>query len=320
MKNLVLAALPLFASSLLVSACAPSDETDELAGETSGDEALDGKADSAADGAYTYFELSADQRKCASPTCGGFFLTRLNRTSTVCHDHHAKTSCYTPVLDMSESGLSDAAFEKVVEAANQSIAPGVRAIVRGRFASTNTTTPVPSLGRFIVTEVWVSQTDAVSDGVFAKIKDNGVRCIAAPCSSTSEKGLNTSRSAVIADVDYSEANLPESVLDAAVQDLFTPSGLIIAGNRYTVHQDGRSAKGRTATAVFRRMTETNDAACVVTGCSGQVCADQDVITTCEFREEFACYATATCERQANSECGWTETAELAACLANPSAP
>ena len=58
-------------------------------------------------------------------------------------------------------------------------------------------------------------------------------------------------------------------------------------------------------------------ACIKTGCSGTVCAEQDVITTCEYKPEYACYKTATCERQADGKCGWTQTAELTACLANP---
>jgi len=57
------------------------------------------------------------------------------------------------------------------------------------------------------------------------------------------------------------------------------------------------------------------AQCRATGCSGQVCADRDVITTCEFRPEFVCYRTARCERQADGQCGWTMTPELQACLA-----
>lgn len=54
--------------------------------------------------------------------------------------------------------------------------------------------------------------------------------------------------------------------------------------------------------------------CIVTGCSGQVCAEEEVITTCEFRPEYACYKDAVCERQANGECGWTETEKLRRCL------
>ncbi len=54
--------------------------------------------------------------------------------------------------------------------------------------------------------------------------------------------------------------------------------------------------------------------CVVSGCSGQVCGEESVTTTCEYREEYACYKSAQCERQANGECGWTETSELRLCL------
>jgi hypothetical protein len=59
-------------------------------------------------------------------------------------------------------------------------------------------------------------------------------------------------------------------------------------------------------------------ACYIGGCSGQICSDQEgVASDCMYREEYACYKTATCERQKDGECGWTETAELSACLNSP---
>ena len=57
--------------------------------------------------------------------------------------------------------------------------------------------------------------------------------------------------------------------------------------------------------------------CIAGGCSGQLCVDasqQAPISTCEWRPEYACYRTATCERQANGNCGWTSTPELTQCL------
>jgi hypothetical protein len=57
--------------------------------------------------------------------------------------------------------------------------------------------------------------------------------------------------------------------------------------------------------------------CIRTGCSGQVCADHSVITTCEYRAEYACYKSATCTRQADGACGWTMTSELKSCLNSP---
>lgn len=57
--------------------------------------------------------------------------------------------------------------------------------------------------------------------------------------------------------------------------------------------------------------------CYVGGCSSQLCSDKpDAVSTCEYREEYACYKTATCKRQSSGECGWTKTAALSACLIN----
>ncbi|MGK3966686.1 hypothetical protein WMF38_21205 [Sorangium sp. So ce118] len=59
--------------------------------------------------------------------------------------------------------------------------------------------------------------------------------------------------------------------------------------------------------------------CMVTGCSGQVCADEEVLTTCEWREAYACYGKhGVCERDASGQCGWRDTPELDACLASGS--
>jgi hypothetical protein len=57
--------------------------------------------------------------------------------------------------------------------------------------------------------------------------------------------------------------------------------------------------------------------CKPSGCSGIVCSDQDIVTTCEFKPEYACYRDATCTRQEDGQCGWTPTPELDACLKNP---
>jgi len=74
-----------------------------------------------------------------------------------------------------------------------------------------------------------------------------------------------------------------------------------------------SAEAR-ADALRPHSITSDSAACQRTGCSGQVCADRSVITTCEWREEYSCYQTAACARQPDGQCGWTQTAELALCL------
>jgi hypothetical protein len=61
------------------------------------------------------------------------------------------------------------------------------------------------------------------------------------------------------------------------------------------------------------------AECTVTGCSGSICAKPgyDVVTTCEMKPEYQCYAGAECKVQASGECGWTMDDRLQRCLASP---
>lgn len=63
-----------------------------------------------------------------------------------------------------------------------------------------------------------------------------------------------------------------------------------------------------------KFSNQQTADCKVTGCSGQICSDKEVITTCDWQEAYACYRIAKCERQTDGECGWTQTEELTKCL------
>jgi hypothetical protein len=240
----------LIPAALAMSACVSTDSTitDELAGEIAADDLVDGKADAGAiDGSYTYYQIRADLRRCIRPGCGvGFFLERLNRTTTECGDGTVGAACYANDLDLRESGLTDDNYLDLVRFAEQGSFGelGARAIVRGRFDAST----------FIVTEAWLPVNDTPAEGVFTRVKDAGIRCAVAPCPSTQELGLNTSRSGLIVDVDFEPAALlDDATRDEIVGDMFTPAGVIIAGDRFTKTVNKREAKGRTATAVFRKI-------------------------------------------------------------------
>ena len=248
LRAMSLAALPLLALSF-GPVCA-SSETDELLAASADDASLDGKAD-AADGAYAYYAIRTDFRKCGSPLCGGFFLSRVNRTTTVCHTGSSAASCYTPVLDWSESGLDQDLQEKLVGQTRKF--GGKFTLVAGRFAKKNTTTTSPSLGRFIIAEAWLAEGEHAPEGVFAKVTQNGIRCIAAPCPSLTEKGLNTGNTANIADLDFGPSDLSERQVQGFVDQYIAPQGIIVAGDRYTFKIGGRSGKGRTVTNGFHKL-------------------------------------------------------------------
>lgn len=71
-------------------------------------------------------------------------------------------------------------------------------------------------------------------------------------------------------------------------------------------------------ACTRKACLPSPGACRRTGCSGQICSDQDVASTCEWRDEYACYKEAECTRQADGRCGFTPTPALKACLGKTS--
>lgn len=78
-----------------------------------------------------------------------------------------------------------------------------------------------------------------------------------------------------------------------------------------------SAPSPTPTSTLPQQPATG---CIIGGCSRELCTDASagaMMSSCIFRAEFACYKTATCERQSNGVCGWTPTPSLKSCLQNP---
>lgn len=58
----------------------------------------------------------------------------------------------------------------------------------------------------------------------------------------------------------------------------------------------------------------HDNDCFRTGCSGQICGSEHVVTTCEYRPEYACYADQYCGCQTNGKCGWDNDPALTECI------
>ena len=54
--------------------------------------------------------------------------------------------------------------------------------------------------------------------------------------------------------------------------------------------------------------------CVISGCSSEICSDEEMFSTCVLKAENTCYETAICEKQQSGECGWTQSNELSSCL------
>jgi hypothetical protein len=239
-----LLALTLFAFATAACTDAP---VDELAGESALDAAGDGgKADASTDGTYTYFAIHRDQRKCAAPACGGYFVNRAGRATTTCADHNTAAACYVYDLDLTQAGLSPAQQTQLQDAADHVIA-GTETLLRGRLVRGGN-----GLGHFVVTEGWIAASAPAVDGVFVKVRDSGARCIQAPCANKTERVLNGSRTADLAELGWEDLGASDDVLSELITSTFH-EGVIVVGSRYTVSGPGGSAKARTVTAAFRRL-------------------------------------------------------------------
>lgn len=61
-------------------------------------------------------------------------------------------------------------------------------------------------------------------------------------------------------------------------------------------------------------------ACVVTGCSGQICAAEHMASTCEWFDHYECYKLAICDLDPNGQCGWQKTDAFVECMARYGQP
>jgi len=288
----------------LAAACTTDVADDELAG----DDVAQGDAKADGAGTATYYRLSPDLRACSGPGCGGVYYRLANGRSTRCLDGSRAPQCYAETVDWAALGLDAATTDQVRGAIAHDLL--IRATVR---AAQSELGPFAEL---VPSEAWLAQGPMTADGPLARIEDSGVRCIQAPCPSLRERKLNSSASAMIADLDWDPSGATSAQIGDALDKMHGP-GLIVAGDRTTVTGPGGEAKARTVTQFWLRAAAATPArTCVVTGCSGQICADRQIASTCEFLPEYACYHQATCEVQDDGECGWTQTDELAACIAD----
>ncbi len=234
----------LLAASALIPACAASDSQqpeDELGQETAAD-GEEGKGDSA--DAFTFYNLIADTRACSfnSPgDCGqGFFVSRANRSTTQCGRGEAQSQCKVMSIDWSQTAFPDS-VAKLYEDASRTASMAL--LVKGDIV------PAPDDRglSFAVKEVWWTNTPEFVDGVFTRVKDNGIRCVRAPCPSLTEQRLNSTLSAKITGLDFEPSGASEMQAQQARDALYSPDGLIVVGYR---DYDSLGGKTRTVNRFF----------------------------------------------------------------------
>ncbi len=294
-----------------VPACAV--ETAPDAGGPNEEEAVDlGKADGLSKDNWTFYSARQDYRKCMWPMCGGAYVKRVNQPKTKCADGKWAKECYVADFDWKALGLSEA---DEVEATSD--AKSGRAVVRGKIGTVKE--KAFSYDVFEVSEGWRAATENPPTGIFYRAESSGIVCITFPCPVIEATRLNRNvkPTSTYAGVDLSPSGATQDQLDQGWQEL-SKTGLIVAAKLETVTGPAGSMSGLSASQFYSKIVASGPNPCITTGCSGQICADQQMASTCEYKPEYACYkSVGTCEVQPGGKCGWTPSAELSACLANP---
>jgi hypothetical protein len=171
MKNVWLAV-----AMVAVAGCGANEaevtEGSDLLGEQSGELSTTSR---------TYVTFTHDMRKCASPMCGGYFVTDVNRLNPAPR--------YVNAIDFSKSGLDDAAVEKALGGATATV-------LRGKLGAEE---PAFHTRPFIVTDAWRGMpgvTEATGDSFFLVDAVN-VQCIKAPCPTMKATRLNAGGATMI---------------------------------------------------------------------------------------------------------------------------
>jgi len=231
----------LLLSVSLIPACAMEDQ-DELAPDELADESdLDGEAGKGdtAD-AFTYFQVTPDKRACSLDSdCGGFFISRVNRATTSCGFRGATPQARCYVRSILWSGTAMPA--SVAKSYEDRLRAGESILIRGDILPD----PADRGSHLAAKEVWVPGSEVgEATGVFVIAKDNGIRCITAPCPQVLETRLNANRAASIDTIDFTASGASDETIERAAEQLYTGAGVIVSGDRFYPYS-GRG-KGRRA--------------------------------------------------------------------------
>ena len=263
--------MKLFASTIILgsslfAACtaSPGSPTTVLGTDELGGESNDGEAPKA-DGVDTFGIMTAQKVgafECnGAGSCTHVTLARAGRSTAKCADANMHASCDVRTLDFSKLHLSATKLEAVTGKLQASAATpeiGPQLLVRGTYLhGKNPVSPGIDWVTFQVSELWVAQLDAGTlDGTFVMVRDRGIRCITAPCPTFAEARINSTRTANIEGLDWSDEQLADDTTAAIADKVYEaetqPDGVVVNGFR-THSASGPVSTFRSVEQVFLRI-------------------------------------------------------------------
>jgi hypothetical protein len=226
----------------VVPACGSADldmDEEAVTGETYDPTAGENKADGVGGApTYTYYQVRPDYRRCMYPACGGRWVKRVNRSTTLCAGGTYASECYVATMDYGRLGLS----ERTLDGFKSQVESG-RGLLRGYV--TTTIINGNRWGKFVATEGWSMSSGATAPaGTFRRLQDNGIRCITYPCFSVHAARLNQSYHTNVSGVSLARSQAPADEQAKAEEALGTqPRGILGVGYLKSIPSAGPAGAG-----------------------------------------------------------------------------
>jgi hypothetical protein len=152
------------------------------------------------------YVVTHDPRLCPSPRCGGYWVAIANGARTRCLDGLRHLRCYVArAVDSKRRPVAD-------------IAEG--ALVRGAMSSGH-----DGLGALVASAVYAPAGKAEPSGGWYRVRDNGIRCVRAPCFSWTVTQVNGSTRGPVSSVDLQASRATNAEIARAQRALGTKNGL-----------------------------------------------------------------------------------------------
>ncbi len=159
-----------------------------------------------------------DLRLCPSPMCGGYWTALANGARTRCLDGLRRPRCYVArALDAKRGPVGDIPEEWLVRGAIEAGAD--------------------KFGVLLVSAVYYPAGKAAVSGGFYRVFDNGIRCIRAPCYSTTVSQVNGSTRTAVSSLDLDASGATLTEIDRAHAAVRSRNGLYARG-RFALTPDG----------------------------------------------------------------------------------
>ena len=235
------------------------------------------QADSLASTSTFYIVTRHDDRKCMYPMCGGWYVKRVNKTSTKCSDGSYASECYVADIDVSGLGLDDTEQGQFSDQFTQGFG-----LVRGDIVAVDKDGISMKVSTLKVMEGWTGHAKVQPVDPIYRVTSRGIQCFAYPCPSFHEAKLDTKTSANIADVDLWIPGLADDEVSAGYDELFA-SGILASGYHVKVKGPGGKYNALVADEYYTRAVH-HDKSCG--GFAGPLlCMDGQI---CDIKVEHAC--------------------------------